>query len=562
MTDPGKPSYEELELLLNNALIENRKLSRLLGSKDRLLDTMRVNIGTQEQITRSLESDKRMQEWYTSLLLEHSPDILFALNREKQFALCSAAFLSQFGIESADFLRAREFLPVASRYFPMELRKALYGPIDLCLSGVRTAQRFSAVAGGRQYECVVQDLQSEDDAVSDGVLVQLHDITELTQAKETAEKASRAKTDFLATMSHEIRTPMNAIIGLQDAIMQEPLTMRQRNYFFNMKTSSKALMNIINDILDFSKIEAGKMTVDNDSFDLHAMLDALAEGTRLACEKKSLMFKYERDPSLPRFMLADENKLRQILNNLLSNATKYTPSGSVSMAARMEGGQALFSVQDTGIGIREEDKKNLFSPFEQFDQQKNKSVIGTGLGLAISVRLCSAMGGRLEVDSLYGIGSTFLVTLPFVEGAVKEDVTGGLEETFRAPGARVLVVDDVDVNLLVAEALMEMIGIKPDMAGGGHEALQLAAKTEYDIIFMDQMMPELDGLEATRLLREQGGHNAAVPIVALTANVMPTSATMFEDAGMNDFLSKPVEISQMRRCLMKWLPAALIEAGE
>jgi CheY-like chemotaxis protein len=364
-------------------------------------------------------------------------------------------------------------------------------------------------------------------------------------------------------MSHEIRTPMNAIIGLQDAILRENLTQTQQKHMHNLKISSLALLDIVNNILDFSKIEAGGITINDDDLDLYTLLDNLSAVITMNAEQKGLEFRSRLSPGLPRFIRGDETKIRQILNNLLTNAIKYTPQGSVELAAelrRCQSGEVLcFQVRDTGIGIKEEDKNRLFSPFEQLDQRKNKGILGTGLGLAITRQLCTAMKGSVEIESVYGQGSCFRVLLPHVKssmhplsGVRKDELLR--KPRFTAPEARVLVVDDVDINLMVAEAILEEYAITPDTAASGKEALEKARENRYDLIFMDQMMPLMDGIETTARLRGISPHYADAPVIALTANVMNTSDSYFRNLGFTAFLSKPIEVEKLYAALLQYLP--------
>jgi CheY-like chemotaxis protein len=305
------------------------------------------------------------------------------------------------------------------------------------------------------------------------------------------------------------------------------------------------------------------MELVNTNYNLHVLLDNLRSIFGMLCGDKNLQFRFFMDENMPAMVNGDENRLRQILSNILSNAAKYTREGWVEFSCRMAGdGMMRFDVKDSGIGIRREDVDKLFKPFEQLDLRKNRNVVGTGLGLAISYNMCRLMGGSLSMTSEYGYGSTFTVELPCV--AAESDA---VEETFAAaefsaPGARVLVVDDIDINLSVAEALLSTFDITPDLAAGGSEAIELAGRNRYDLIFMDHMMPGMDGLESTRRIRGLGGWNERVPIVALTANAIHGVEAMFLLNKLDDFLSKPIDFSDLNTCLRKWLPPdKIVEAA-
>ena len=291
-------------------------------------------------------------------------------------------------------------------------------------------------------------------------------------------------------------------------------------------------------------------------YNMYSLLDNLNSIFSMLCRDKRLGFVYARDEKIPAVVCGDENRLRQVLTNLLSNATKYTKDGSVEFLCEMAPGDTLrFSVKDTGIGIKDEDKARLFKPFEQLDLRKNRNVVGTGLGLAISHDLSRLMGGDLKLESVYGSGSTFIVEIPCKRA--ESDIVEGDEAAgeFTAPEARVMVVDDLEINLTVAEALLSAFEIKPDLALSGAEAVEMARLNRYDIIFMDHMMPEMDGLETTFGIRELGGWNSEVPIVALTANAISGAEQMFLDNKMDDFLSKPLDFNDLNLCLRRWLPS-------
>jgi len=321
-------------------------------------------------------------------------------------------------------------------------------------------------------------------------------------------------------------------------------------------------MAIIDDILDFSKIEAGKMEIVESDYNLKEMLDDLYSWFLPSFSQKQLTLKYDISSNMPESVHGDEKRLRQVLSNLISNALKYTPKGGVTVTIWHEERESClrFDVKDSGIGIREDDIDRLFSPFEQLDLRKNRNVIGTGLGLAICYDLCKIMGGKIWVKSSYGEGATFSVILPYVRVAGVADV---IEEaaaaSFVAPNANILVVDDIDINLAVAEALLDSFEIKPDLVDRGVDAIGHVQKKKYDIIFMDHMMPEMDGIQTTKHIRSLGGWNKQVPIVALTANVIKGTEELFLNNKMSDVLPKPIDVNLLGNCLMKWLPESVIE---
>jgi len=348
---------------------------------------------------------------------------------------------------------------------------------------------------------------------------------------------------------------MNAIIGMSEMLNRSSLTQKQGKYVSDIRKSSGALLTIINDILDFSKIEAGKMNIVHTNFNLKMLLYNLHSMFTMLCKNQNLQMECKIADNLPEMIYGDETRLRQVLTNLLSNAVKYTNEGSVTLSAWLDETDVLqFDIKDTGIGIREEDKERMFKPFEQLDSRKNKNVVGTGLGLAVTYNLCQLMKGTLLLDSVYGKGSTFSVRLPYMEAdrSVKEEISEISD--FTAKSAKILAVDDIDINLSVVEALLSTFQIVPDLASSGKEAIVYAKENKYDIIFMDHMMPEMDGLETTKQIRALDDWNQKVPIIALTANAISGVEQMFYQHKLDDFLSKPLDISALNLCLKKWLP--------
>ena len=382
---------------------------------------------------------------------------------------------------------------------------------------------------------------------------QLMLITEEAEAaKKRAEEAAEAKSMFLANMSHEIRTPMNAILGMSELLLAEMLNSHQQRCVEDIKVSAMSLLAIINDILDLSKIQAGKLSLIPVHYDFPMLIDNIESMARFLIKNKNLVCKFVVLNEIPRCLFGDDVRLRQVLINVLSNAIKFTDEGYVRLTIEVKGDLINFDVEDSGVGIRQDEIPALFEAFSQADIKKNANKKGTGLGLSITKNLVEMMGGKITVDSVYGKGTIFHIVLPKVLGNEKEmHRTDTEEKVLYAPDAKILVVDDNIVNLNVSSGLLQLCKISADTATSGQQALEMVQETKYDLIFMDHMMPEMDGVETTQHLRKMG---IDIPIIALTANVIRGAQEMFLSSGMDDLLAKPINKIELKMILEKWLP--------
>ena len=392
-------------------------------------------------------------------------------------------------------------------------------------------------------------------------------VEQVREEKKKAEAANDAKSVFLSNMSHEIRTPMNAIVGMTEIMLRTELDMKQREYLYSIKSSGNALIAIVNDILDISKIEAGKMEIVDATYDIYAIFNDLQKIIENRIGEKPIELQYDIDKELPRYLYGDGLRLRQVIINLLSNAVKFTEEGYIKLTVYVEDRTAdklimTIAVEDTGLGIKEEDMPKLFDAFEQVDVMKNRGKGGTGLGLSISNQLLIMMGGKLEVFSVYGSGSKFFFSIQ--QGIVSDAEEKREEEQeenlhFIAPEAKILIADDNIINRKVAVQLLEPLQMQISTADNGQKALEMIQQNEYHMVLMDHMMPVMDGVEATRRLRAlDGEYYQKLPVIALTANAMKEAEKQFYEVGMNGFIAKPVDLQHMYRLIYKWLPDELI----
>lgn len=392
------------------------------------------------------------------------------------------------------------------------------------------------------------------------------------RSQQEAEAANMAKSSFLANMSHEIRTPINAILGMNEMILREEKDPAIRGYAGNIQASGNSLLSIVSDVLDISKIESGKLEIIPVDYEVNSLISDCCNMAAGRAKAKELELLVECADNVPMKLCGDETHIRQIIMNLLTNAVKYTEKGTVKLIVSgrfTDGGFVLkVDVSDTGIGIAEENLPQLFTQFQRFDLQRNRNIEGTGLGLSIVKRLCDLMSGTITARSVLGSGSTFTVELPqkVVDstpcGGVNLNYSAGAEHeyhhSFEAPEAKILAVDDLPVNLLVIANLLKETRIKIDTAGSGRECLDKCSQQKYDLILMDHMMPEMDGVQTFEKLHgDKSSPNFETPVIMLTANALAGMREQYMDVGFADYVSKPVRGAKLEEAIRRNLPESL-----
>ncbi len=402
-------------------------------------------------------------------------------------------------------------------------------------------------------------------------------------AEQDAIKANRAKSDFLANMSHEIRTPLNAVLGMDELIINEigpekiiddSSVDRIRGYADNIKDAGHLLLSVINDILDLSKIESGKMEINEAPYTLHKLTDEVDTMIRIKAEQKDLKYIQQTDPSIPDRLIGDELRIRQIMINILNNAVKYTDKGEVKLEITSESVSEdvinlRISVRDTGIGIKEEDLPYLFGDYKRLDEEHNRRIEGTGLGLAIVKRMTDLMNGRIDVTSEYGKGSVFTVVIPQTvnkklnDGEDESSLKKDKEAAYKTPDCTYLVVDDNRINLIIASKFLDDLGGKVETSLNGPDSLQKMREKKYDMIFMDHMMPGMDGIQAYRKAQEDPENlNPDTPMVMMTANALHGVREEYLEMGFTDYISKPVDINELKRVVRLHIPQEKIVVGD
>ena len=523
------------------------------------------------------EKEKGIQMRYNQLLRDNSPDEILLLDTDLNILLCTLSVKKAFERD----ITGEAFLDATRERFGPEYADDVKAATDRLLNSYKDPEidtdscELHVITSGekKSFFSITVSPALDNNGELTGIVILAHDNTEMHDANLRAEAANKAKSDFLSTMSHEIRTPMNAILGITEIQLQnDSLDASVKEALNKIYSSGDLLLGIINDILDLSKIEAGKLELIIAKYEIASLISDTAQLNIMRIGSKPIEFEIEVDENLPTLMMGDELRVKQILNNILSNAFKYTAEGVVKLTVLSEASTGSdeettlsFSVSDTGQGMTPEQVEKLFDEFSRFNLEANRTTEGTGLGMSITRNLILLMNGEILIDSEPGVGSTFTVRLP--QGKLTDDMLGSeMAENLRQfrtsgnaqmkhvqitrepmPYGSVLIVDDVETNIYVAKGLMAPYGLNMDSAESGFEAIdKVIGGSVYDIIFMDHMMPQMDGIEATQKIRAMG---YAQPIVALTANAVAGQAEVFLSNGFDDFISKPIDVRQLNTVL-------------
>lgn len=551
-----------------------RKLNREISHLKNAIAQEKIAYTTVLNQQKASTFIQREREKYLSLLLANSPSIIMFLGQTERIEFCTEYFIAKAGFKDVEEVLGRTLKEILSPFLDDASHETILTHSE---NAVRTntpvsfdiSFYFNKNGEAEDFVGLLVPMSDEENH-NNGLMLMFHDVTDLKRSREEALAASRAKSTFLSNMSHEIRTPMNAIIGMT-AIGKKETSLERKDYAFEkIEGASTHLLGVINDILDISKIESGKMELSIVEFSFSQMIERIKSVVSVKMQDKRQHFEITIDPEIPDILLGDDQRLAQVLTNLLSNATKFTPErGNIEFNARLLSRSNAeckleMYVKDSGIGMSKPEQGKLFSIFQQAEAGTARKYGGSGLGLAISKRILELMGGEIWVESEKDKGSCFFFTVSLdipCEHSSTADLTLTQAEAAFTPnrdfsGKTILIVDDVEINLEIAASLLEPMKATIVTTTSGKEAVNMfrADPGRFDLILMDVQMPEVDGIEATGMIRAV--HNpvaATIPIIAMTANVFKEDIKKCLDAGMNDHLGKPMDVSLVIKMLSRYL---------
>jgi len=540
-----KDEYNELLQKLRTTEIEKNRLSRELRTIIKRNEINKLNIETQAGLNKIITDEKQRQEMYVRLLLESCPDVMFIFDENIKFLLGTNSITDIISIDDVSLLHGRELDKIVERYRPPAFTEELTASIKsiiLSRGNSEIENKFEISAENNKYEVNILPFHKDTGEFA-GVLVIMHDVTEIVKAKEIAEHASSAKGEFLSRMSHEMRTPMNAIIGMTSIAKGSKDPDKKEYCLDKIESASKHLLGVINDILDMSKIEANKFELSCQAFDFEKMLINVTNVINFRIEEKKQNLIINQDKNIPVSIIGDELRLSQVITNLLTNAVKFTPeSGTITLSAKdlsVPAGKPTLQIEvaDNGIGISVEQQSRLFTSFEQAEGGTARKYGGTGLGLAISKRIVELMGGRIWIESEFGTGSKFIFTIEYEEDYSKPRT----KLIINKEDMHVLAVDDSPEIREYFTDVMTSLELSYDVAADGYEALNMIINRKdkpYNIFFVDWKMPKMNGIELTRKIKEITMNNAVIIMISAAEwSDIEKDAT---EAGVDRFISKPL----------------------
>ncbi len=554
--------------------LDIKKLKRELKHATKDNELLRMANEQAAHTQEFIQRDNLRQIFYNNQLLKTSPYVLILTDENLHMVMVSEMFYYYCDIDPT---AVKSGLPLKDAFENVIDDDSLEEFMEKCndaVNGVDTPSYLmrTEINGTRMDMQVTISPMTSDSGRFSGLNIVFVDMTEMIDAKEHADEANQAKSSFLANMSHEIRTPINAVLGMDEMILRGSKEPETLTYAQDIQTAGKTLLALINEILDFSKVEEGKMEIIPTQYELGSLVNDLVNMVQDKVSKKGLEFDVEVDSAIPHELFGDEIRIKQCMLNLLNNSVKYTEKGKVKLGVsfRWKDEKTIYleiSVTDTGIGMKQEDMERLFTPFTRIEEKRNRKIEGTGLGMSITKKLLELMGTSLAVDSVYGKGSTFSFAVE--QTIMSKEPIGSFAENFKrsnrtverkqykalfyAPLAHLLVIDDTETNLIVIKGLLKETGVQIDTVDSGAKALKMTAEKKYDVVFVDHMMPEMDGIETLEEMKKQPNYDSAVHI-ALTANAISGAREMYLSAGFDDYLSKPVDGDLLEAMLKKYIP--------
>jgi len=569
----------ELQQKLAAAEALNKKLARDIRILEKRKENVKVSADTQYSITKNVSDERQKQELYLKLLLRSHPDIILVFDDKTNFLLGTDSICNIINVSDISLLYGRKLSSIIERYKPPAFTPKM---LEIIESNFLSDKSYKEIYVDEKLETEIENNKFEvkilsfnnDFGVYAGFLIVMHDITELSLAKEQAEQASRSKSEFLSRMSHEMRTPMNAIIGMTGIAKKSKSDNERDGCLKQIEIASKHLLDVINNVLDMSKIEANKFEITSTVFDFNRVVKDAVNVLKFKAREKRQNLIVEIDEKIPQYVISDEFRLTQIITNLLANSVKFTPEdGKIILRANyrkeFEDNITLrIEVEDTGIGISDDEKSRVFEAFEQADGGTARRYGGTGLGLAICKQIIEMMGGNIWVISKIDEGSKFIFTLPMKKSDEPPDdnnsepgdldytnLISDIKAAGRSKALHILVAEDIDINREIVGNILDEVGIVTEFASNGLFAVEMfySNPQKYFMILMDIQMPEMDGYTATKTIRDSY-EGKDIPIIAMTANVFQEDIEACRAAGMNSHLGKPLDVENLFREIKKHLP--------